>query len=235
MLKFRTPDKVYFKKGCLPVALRELKEVYSKKNVLILVDDLLADALFAQQIADRLHEMQINYAISEYHTEWTLLPDCIIAYGSDADLESIAKQISALLEKPYYITIPAYLGNYRHVMPLPDGNYPDMTIVEPDMMRKNPEVVKMALARALDALASENATDYSDSLAIRAVLILLNAEIRSAEQLANAGTLAGFAFENAKAEKDGHSGKESVCAEKLGISTKSLLKGIEAIVDKFNF
>ena len=36
MLWFRTPEKVYFKKGCLPVALKELKDVMGKKRACLL-------------------------------------------------------------------------------------------------------------------------------------------------------------------------------------------------------
>ena len=40
MLWFRAPQKVYFKKGCLPVALDELKNVYRKKKAFIVTDTL---------------------------------------------------------------------------------------------------------------------------------------------------------------------------------------------------
>ena len=41
MLWFRTPEKVYFKKGCLPVALNELKDVMGKKRAFIVTDSFL--------------------------------------------------------------------------------------------------------------------------------------------------------------------------------------------------
>ena len=41
MLWFRTPQKVYFKKGCLPVALDELKTVYGKKKAFLVTDTFL--------------------------------------------------------------------------------------------------------------------------------------------------------------------------------------------------
>ena len=41
MLWFRTPQKVYFKKGCLPVALDELKNYYDKKKAFIVTDRFL--------------------------------------------------------------------------------------------------------------------------------------------------------------------------------------------------
>ena len=41
MLWFRAPEKVYIKKGCLPVALEELKNVLNKKRVFIVTDKFL--------------------------------------------------------------------------------------------------------------------------------------------------------------------------------------------------
>ena len=41
MLWFRTPQKVYFKKGCLPIALDELKNYYDKKKAFIVTDGFL--------------------------------------------------------------------------------------------------------------------------------------------------------------------------------------------------
>ena len=41
MLWFRSPEKVYFKKGCMPVALSELKDVYDKKRAFVVTDSFL--------------------------------------------------------------------------------------------------------------------------------------------------------------------------------------------------
>ena len=229
---FRVPEKVYFKKGSLAVALRELKEVYQIRKVLILVSDLRTQEAFVQQITDRLHELQIDYAVSESDSVITSAPECILAYG-DTVLETAAKQVSALPEKPYYITVPSHLGTYAHVLPLPDGNFPDMTIIDTDLMQENPNVIKRALADALSALSSEKATEYSDGMAVRAVQLLLHGQNCPAEQLAEAGTMTGFAFANARAEKNQYAGQEAVCAEKLGMETEQLLKTLEAIA--FNF
>ena len=230
---FRVPEKIYLKKGSLPVALRELKEVYNKKNVLILVSDLLHQEKAVQQITNRLHEMQISYTVSEWYAVRSLISDCILAYGGDADLAATAKIVTALTEKPYYITVPAYLGTYAHVMPLPDERFPDMTIIDTDVMQLNSNIIKSALTAALSALASEKATECSDSMAVKAVQTLLNAPDCSAEQLANAGTLAGCALSNAHAVKQQFSGHEAICAEKLGMKTELLLEKLKAVA--FNF
>ena len=57
MLWFRAPEKVYIKKGCLPVALRELKEVLGKKKVFIVTDSFLYHNGYTKAVTDRLDEM----------------------------------------------------------------------------------------------------------------------------------------------------------------------------------
>ncbi len=59
MLWFRTPEKVYFKKGCLPVALNELKDVMGKKRAFIVTDSFLYKNGYTNVITDRLNEMGI--------------------------------------------------------------------------------------------------------------------------------------------------------------------------------
>ena len=59
MLWFRAPEKVYFKKGCLPVALAELKNVMNKKKVFIVTDSFLYKNGYTKAITDKLDEMGI--------------------------------------------------------------------------------------------------------------------------------------------------------------------------------
>ena len=61
MLWFRSPEKVYFKKGCLPVALDELKNVYDKKKAFIVTDTFLYSNGYTKPITDKLDEMGIIY------------------------------------------------------------------------------------------------------------------------------------------------------------------------------
>ena len=61
MLWFRTPQKVYFKKGCLPVALDELKTVYNKKRAFIVTDTFLYMNGHTRPITDKLDEMGITH------------------------------------------------------------------------------------------------------------------------------------------------------------------------------
>ena len=63
MLWFRAPEKVYFKKGCLPVALQELKDVLGKKRAFIVTDSFLYKNGYTHVITDRLNEMGITYTV----------------------------------------------------------------------------------------------------------------------------------------------------------------------------
>lgn len=70
MLWFRTPEKVYFKKGCLGVALRELKEVMGKKKAFIVTDSFLYMNGYTKPITQKLDEMGIAH-----HTFFDVAPD----------------------------------------------------------------------------------------------------------------------------------------------------------------
>ena len=59
MLWFRAPEKVYLKKGCLPVALSELKNVMGKKKAFIVTDSFLYHNGYTKPITDKLDEMGI--------------------------------------------------------------------------------------------------------------------------------------------------------------------------------
>lgn len=59
MLWFRAPEKIYIKRGCLPVALDELKNVLGKKRAFIVTDDFLYKNGYTKPITDKLDEMGI--------------------------------------------------------------------------------------------------------------------------------------------------------------------------------
>lgn len=95
MLWLRTPEKVYFKKGCMPVALDELGNVMGKKKCFIVTDTFLYQNGYTKPITDKLDEMGIQYSVfSNVAPDPTLAcaiegtkamtafgPDCIIALG----------------------------------------------------------------------------------------------------------------------------------------------------------
>ncbi len=59
MLWFRAPEKIYIKKGCLPIALDELKSVLGKKRAFIVTDTFLYENGYTKAITDKLDEMGI--------------------------------------------------------------------------------------------------------------------------------------------------------------------------------
>ncbi len=74
MLWFRAPEKVYMKKGCLPVALDELKTVMGKKRAFVVTDSFLYHNGNTKPITDKLDEMGI-----EHTTFFDVAPDPTLA------------------------------------------------------------------------------------------------------------------------------------------------------------
>lgn len=102
MLWFRAPEKVYLKKGCLPIALRELKEDLQKQRVFIVTDNFLFQHGYAAAVTSQLDDMGIAHAIFyDVEPDPTLAcarrgaaamaafaPDCIIALGGGSAMDA---------------------------------------------------------------------------------------------------------------------------------------------------
>lgn len=113
MLWFRAPEKVYIKKGCLPVALDEIKTVLGKKKVFIVTDQFLYANGYTKPVTDKLDEIGVKhttfYGVAPDPTlasakEGTKLmssfePDCIIAIGGGSAMDA-AKIMWVLYEHP---------------------------------------------------------------------------------------------------------------------------------------
>ncbi len=78
MLWFRAPQKVYFKKGCLPVALSELSAVYNKKKAFVVTDSFLYNNGYTKAITDKLDEMGITHS-----TFFNVAPDPTLACAKE--------------------------------------------------------------------------------------------------------------------------------------------------------
>ncbi|MDD6603813.1 MAG: bifunctional acetaldehyde-CoA/alcohol dehydrogenase [Eubacteriales bacterium] len=113
MLWFRTPEKVYIKKGCLPVALDEVGTVMGKKKVFIVTDSFLYNNGYTKPITDKLDSMGIIHStFFNVAPDPTLAcakegvaqinafkPDCIIAVGGGSAMDA-AKIMWVLYEHP---------------------------------------------------------------------------------------------------------------------------------------
>ena len=113
MLWFRAPEKVYIKKGCLPVALDELKTVMGKQKAFIVTDNFLYHNGNTRPITDKLDQMGIAHttffnvepdptlACAKAGAEEMRLfqPDVIIALGGGSAMDA-AKIMWVLYEHP---------------------------------------------------------------------------------------------------------------------------------------
>ncbi len=113
MLWFRAPEKVYIKKGCLPVALDELGTVLNKKRVFIVTDKFLYENGYTKPVTDKLDELKISHAsFFDVEPDPTLEcaikgteqirafnPDCIIAIGGGSAMDA-AKIMWVMYEHP---------------------------------------------------------------------------------------------------------------------------------------
>ncbi len=113
MLWFKAPGKVYIKKGCMPVALDELKSDLGKKRAFVVTDSFLYKNGYIDPITDKLNEMGINYTVfADVEPDPSLKsaqsgaeamakfePDTIIAFGGGSAMDA-AKIMWVLYEHP---------------------------------------------------------------------------------------------------------------------------------------
>lgn len=112
MLWYRVPERVYFRYGCLEVAIGELKEL-GKKKAFIVTDKVLFDLGLVDLITDKLHELKIDFKVFfDVLPDPTLEiaykgaeemkvfnPDTIIALGGGSPIDA-AKIMWVLYEHP---------------------------------------------------------------------------------------------------------------------------------------
>ena len=113
MLWLRVPQKVYFKRGCLSSALRELKDEYRAERAFVVTDSFLFRSGNVRAVTDLLHEMDIAYQVySDVEPDPTLKsamagaeamrsfsPDAVIAFGGGSAMDA-AKIMWLLYENP---------------------------------------------------------------------------------------------------------------------------------------
>ena len=113
MLWFRAPEKVYFKRGCLSTALKELKEEYARLRAFVVTDKYLFESGMASKVTKELDTLGIAHAeFFEVTPDPTLAcvqegvkrmrefsPDTVIALGGGSPMDA-AKVMWVLYEHP---------------------------------------------------------------------------------------------------------------------------------------
>ena len=89
MLWFRAPEKVYFKKGCLPVALAELK---GHRKAFIVTDAFLYNNGYTRPVEEKLDEMGIAHT-----TFYNVAPDPSLACAREGAAQMAAFQPDLIL------------------------------------------------------------------------------------------------------------------------------------------
>ncbi len=223
MLWFRAPEKVYIKKGCMPVALQELRDVMGKKRA-------GAEAMRSFE-PDVIIALGGGSAMDAAKIMWVLYEHPDVDFQDMAmrfvDIRKRIYTFPKMGEKAYFIAIPTSSGTGSEVTPFavitdqetgikyPLADYelmPNMAIVDADFMMSGPKGLTAAsgidaVSHALEAYASMMATDFTDGLALKALKVIFEYlpacydngmnEPVAREKVAHAATMAGMAFANA--------------------------------------
>ena len=176
MLWFRAPEKVYFKKGCLPVALDELKTVMGKKKAFIVTDQFLYKNGYTKAITDKLDEMGILHeTFFDVAPDPTLAcalegvaqlrafePDTIIAIGGGSAMDA-GKIMWVLYEHPdadFFDMAMRYIDIRKRVYTFPKMGEKAYFIAIPTSSGTGSEVTPFAIITDADTGVKWPITDY---------------------------------------------------------------------------
>ncbi|MDD3334675.1 MAG: bifunctional acetaldehyde-CoA/alcohol dehydrogenase [Eubacteriales bacterium] len=176
MLWFRAPEKIYIKKGCLPVALKELKDVLGKKKVFIVTDSFLYHNGYTKAITDRLDEMGIQHAcFFDVAPDPTLAcaeegvkamrafgPDCIIAIGGGSAMDA-GKIMWVMYEHPdvNFMDMAMRFSDIRkRIYPFPKMGEKAYFIAVPTSAGTGSEVTPFAIITDQDTHVKYALADY---------------------------------------------------------------------------
>ena len=160
MLWYRVPNKIYFKYGCLGVALDELKTM-DKKKVFIVTDKMLYDLGFAEQITDQLDQLGIDTKVFfDVQPDPTLAtarkgakemlsyePDAILALGGGSPMDA-AKIMWVMYEHPdveFEDLAMRFMDIRKRVFPFPKLGNKAMMIAVPTSAGTGSEVTPFAV------------------------------------------------------------------------------------------
>ena len=224
MLWLRLPEKVYHKKGCLPVALDELKTVMGKKKAFIVTDKFLYENNYIKPITDKLDEMGIRYTCfydvapdpnlacakegAKLMTEFQ--PDVIIALGGGSAMDA-GKIMWVLYEHPevdFMDMAMRFMDIRKRVYTFPKMGEKAYFIAVPTSAGTGSEVTPFAvITDETTGIKYPMATPYTDGQALVAAKTIFEYLPRAyengasdpvaREKMADASTMAGIAFANA--------------------------------------
>ncbi|MCL2602979.1 MAG: bifunctional acetaldehyde-CoA/alcohol dehydrogenase [Defluviitaleaceae bacterium] len=159
MLWFRTPEKVYFKKGSLGVALAELKGI--KQKVFIVTDEFLYKNNYTKNVEKALDEMGIkHYTFYNVQPDPTLgnalagvkamrgfEPDCVLAFGGGSPIDA-AKIMWVLYEHPevnFHDLAMRFMDIRKRINPFPKMGAKASFIAVPTTAGSGSEVTPFAV------------------------------------------------------------------------------------------
>lgn len=216
MQTFNAPDKLYFKQGCLPIALRELKYELNRSRVLLITDEEMLQNGRLAPITDALYTMGLDYAVNSQSYE----ADCLLVYTGFADYA----QWDALPESVPHILVPASIT----ALAAPSWQQADMLIADEDLISDafDPTAVRNCIYDHVQAaLILGNASDYTLAWAVQALRMVFRND-DSKKTLLHAFLLAKLA--DMAARKTGQPAESLFpeAAEALGMTESELKERI---------
>lgn len=161
MLWFRTPPKIYFKRGCLPEALRELRDPLGKQRVFVVTDRYLYQHGYTDRITKQLGDMGIQYTVfSDVTPDPTLgcaqagamamasfTPDCVLALGGGSAMDA-AKAMWILYDQPdvdFHDLAMRFMDIRKRIAPFPVSDRRAYFIAVPTTAGTGSEVTPFAV------------------------------------------------------------------------------------------
>ncbi|MCR4646156.1 MAG: hypothetical protein K5695_12245 [Oscillospiraceae bacterium] len=220
MQSFRMPEKLYFKQGCLPVALQELVDVYQVQRVLILTDEVMLHNGRLAPLTGALYDMGLDYAVNSE----SFAADCVIGFGFAQALDRAAAFAG---DKPF-IAVPVSAGGQ---MSIPAWRKADMFILDEDVCVPIPagEICSHIAQTARASLAGANVSDYTLALSVQALRILFD-KAHTTSALLHAAAMAQLAYTTARSDEVPTDNLFEDAAEALGMSVTELENQINSAV-----
>jgi hypothetical protein len=215
---FPVPGKLYFKQGSLPIALRELTDVYHASRVLILADEEMLHNGSLAALTGALYDLGIDYAVNQT----TFAADALLVYTGFADYA----QWDALPETIPHILIPASVTALTACV----WQKAEMLIADEDLIVYDfdPTGVRNRIYDNVSAaLILGNASDYTLAWAVQALRMAFRND-DSKTTLLHAFLLAELASLAARAEGQPDEDLFAEAAEALGMTETELKERIRS-------